>query len=166
MGQQDQATAGQALMANRVVTGDGPDGKSMVVSHGAPACITVQNGYEVAELWGLDGALRSSAEGGDPAEEPWTMIPNPGGLAWRLTRITASAPAMHQTDTLDLLLITEGEIELILETGVVHMRTGDTAVVRDSAHGWRLIDEKPCTMVAVMLRPDPPGNPAVRAPGS
>jgi hypothetical protein len=152
----EESTTGGPLTVKRVVTGEGPDKRSVVVSHGVPSCITQQDGFEVAELWRLDQALASSFEGGDPTDVDWAMIPNPGGLAWRLTRITASAPAMHQTDTLDLLLITEGEIELILETGVVHLRPGDTAVVRDSAHGWRLIDEsKPCTMVAVMLRPQP-----------
>jgi mannose-6-phosphate isomerase-like protein (cupin superfamily) len=110
---------------------------------------------ELTELWRVEGALRSSVDGGDPASDPWTMVPSPGGLAWRLVRFRSSSPKMHQTDTLDLMILLDGQIELEYETGRVRLGAGDSVVIQDALHAWHLIDDEPCTALAVMMRPTP-----------
>jgi mannose-6-phosphate isomerase-like protein (cupin superfamily) len=108
---------------------------------------------ELTELWRIEGALRSAVDGGDPRRDPWAMIPSSGGLAWRLVRWTTSSPKMHQTDTLDLLLVLDGQIELEYETGRVRLGVGDSVVIQDALHAWHLVSDEPCTAIAVMARP-------------
>ncbi|MBY0401194.1 hypothetical protein K2X89_12925, partial [Myxococcota bacterium] len=90
-----------------------------------------------------------------PALDPWQMIPSAGGVAWRLVRWGSSSPKMHQTDTLDFLMILEGRIDLEHEGGRVRLGIGDTVVIQDALHAWHLIDGEPCVALAVMLRPAP-----------
>ena len=146
-----------SLVARRVVIGPGPDGRCDVLSdvaigplERAPAG---ERAIQLTELWRLDGALGSVVEGGDPALDPWQMVPSRGGLAFRLVRWNASSPKLHQTDTLDLLIVLEGRIELEHAKGRVRLDVGDSIVIQDALHAWHLIDGEPCTALAVMIRP-------------
>jgi quercetin dioxygenase-like cupin family protein len=47
-------------------------------------------------------------------------------------------PQMHRTQSLDYGIVMEGEMELILDSGEVHlMHRGDVAVQRGTMHAWR-----------------------------
>ena len=153
------STDAARLVTRRVVIGPGRDGRGDLLSDvslrpldRAPAG---ERAVELTELWRLDGVLRSIVDGGDAALEPWQMVPSSGGLAWRLVRWNGSSPKMHQTDTLDLLIILEGGIELEYEKGRVRLGVGDTVVIQDALHAWHLINGVSCTAMAVMLRPSP-----------
>ena len=61
---------------------------------------------------------------------------------------------MHATDTLDLMTVLDGRIELDMEDGRVQLAAGDTVVQRGTQHRWRVLDGHPCTYTVVMLRPD------------
>ncbi|HEX4158749.1 MAG TPA: cupin domain-containing protein [Rhizomicrobium sp.] len=56
----------------------------------------------------------------------------------------APHPYMQKTQTLDLCLILEGEITLVLDTGEVHLKAGDTVVQRGTNHAWRNRSDRPC----------------------
>lgn len=56
----------------------------------------------------------------------------------------APHPYMQRTQTLDLCLILEGEITLILDTGEVHLKAGDTVVQRGTNHAWSNRSNRPC----------------------
>ena len=146
-----------SLVARRVVIGPGPDGRGDVLSDVAVPQLdrapAGERAVHLTELWRLDDVLRSVVEGGDPALDPWQMVPSPGGLAFRLVRWNASSPKLHQTDTLDLLIVLEGRIELEHEKGRVRLEVGDSVVIQDALHAWHLIDGGPCTALAVMIRP-------------
>lgn len=148
-----------SIESRRVVIGPTKSGKCDVLSDvvvgpldRAPAG---ERKVQLAELWRVDEALRSSVAGGDPAMDPWQMIPAPGGVAWRLVRWASSSPKMHQTDSLDFLMILEGAIDLEHESGRVRLVVGDSVVIQDALHAWHLIDDEPCVALAVMLRPKP-----------
>lgn len=143
-----------SVVVRRVVTGPTADGRGGVVRD-ETLRPSDDLDVELTELWRTEDVLRSALEGGDPARDPWQMIPAAGGLAWRLVRWTESSPQMHQTDTLDLLLVIDGRIDLELETGRVRLEQGDSVVIQDALHCWHLVDEVPCTAVALMLRPAP-----------
>ena len=147
------------LASRRFVVGPGEDGRGNLLSDVALGPLDRSagdgRGIEITELWRLEGELRSAVEGGDPERDPWVMVPSPGGLAWRLVRWNASSPKMHQTDTLDLLIVLEGAIELEYEAGRVRVGVGDSVVIQDALHAWHLIDGAPCTALAVMVRPSP-----------
>ncbi len=62
---------------------------------------------------------------------------------------------MHATDTLDLMTVLDGRIELDLEDGRVQLAAGDIVVQRGTQHRWRVLGDRPCTYTVVMVRPDP-----------
>jgi uncharacterized cupin superfamily protein len=51
---------------------------------------------------------------------------------------------MQKTDTLDLCLILDGEITLVLDTGEVHLKAGDTVIQRGTNHAWSNRADRPC----------------------
>lgn len=53
-------------------------------------------------------------------------------------------PYMQKTDTLDFCYIQEGEITLVLDKEEVHLREGDTVVLRGSNHAWSNRSQAPC----------------------
>jgi mannose-6-phosphate isomerase-like protein (cupin superfamily) len=61
-------------------------------------------------------------------------------------------PGMHRTDTIDLDLILDGEVELELpDAGSVHLRAGDVVVQRGTWHKWHDRGETPLRMLAIMI---------------
>ena len=97
--------------------------------------------------------MRTATDGGDASPVAWELVPPKGGLAWRLVRFSASSPELKQTPTIDLVVVTEGQIDLILETETLRLSPNDSVVIQECLHGWRLVDDEPCTMVALMLTP-------------
>lgn len=61
-------------------------------------------------------------------------------------------PLMHQTDTLDYIIILSGEIHLILEEGDTLLRAGDIVIQRATNHAWSNRSDFPCIQLAVLLK--------------
>jgi uncharacterized cupin superfamily protein len=59
---------------------------------------------------------------------------------------TAPHPYMQKTATLDFCFVIEGEITLVLDTGEVHLKAGDTVVQRGTNHAWSNRSDKPCVV--------------------
>ncbi len=57
---------------------------------------------------------------------------------------TAPHPYMQKTQTLDFCLVLDGEITLVLDTGEVHLKAGDTVVQRGTNHSWSNRSNRPC----------------------
>ena len=53
-------------------------------------------------------------------------------------------PFMHQTQTLDYIIILSGELYLILEEGETLLRAGDMVIQRGTNHAWSNRSDKPC----------------------
>lgn len=151
----------------RVVTGVDDQGRSTVISDG-----DAFGGDAWAEVWVTDPALGLDAVA-DPHDGPLALEPPAGGTAWRvfevppdavlrerLARTAASIPGMepdgfHITNTVDCVMVLEGEISLELDTGEVVLRPGDCVVQRGTRHAWRNRSDRPVRMVAVMLSTKP-----------
>lgn len=148
----------------RVVTGPGG-----ITSDGpAPLTIDADGGFGVSELLWLDGPVQAVADGADRTAGGFPLEPPPGGASSRIIRMPhtgewlrvdgddAAAPGMHATDTLDLMVVVEGEIVLGMADGSeTVVRAGDAVVQRGTAHRWRVGGEGPCTYWVTMLRPGP-----------
>jgi len=59
---------------------------------------------------------------------------------------TAPHPYMQKTETLDFCFILDGEIDLVLDTGVVALKATDVVVQRGTNHAWRNRSSAPCVM--------------------
>jgi mannose-6-phosphate isomerase-like protein (cupin superfamily) len=155
------------MSVRRVVTGVDESGRSTVVSDG-----DAFGGDTWGEVWAVDPAQGIDALA-DPHEGPMVLDPPPGGLAWRVFSLPPDAvmreplgevatviPGMesdgfHVTDTVDLVMVLDGEISLELDTGEVALRTGDCVVQRATHHAWRNRGDQPVRMMAVMLSTRP-----------
>ena len=75
-----------------------------------------------------------------------------------ITATGIEADGFHTTDTVDYVMVLEGEVSLELDTGEVALRPGDCVVQRQTRHAWRNRSATPVRMVAVMvsLRPSSP----------
>jgi uncharacterized cupin superfamily protein len=61
-------------------------------------------------------------------------------------------PGMHRTDTIDLDLVLDGELELELPgAGSVRLQAGDVVVQRGTWHKWTNRNDGPTRMLAIMI---------------
>jgi mannose-6-phosphate isomerase-like protein (cupin superfamily) len=146
----------------RVVTGTDESGRSFVASDAAPSSVA---GFD--ELWqsaGGDPLASAPSAGGPPAR----LEPAPGGSSWRVFDLPpdevvaaylasqnvpeVEASGFHRTDTLDYVMILDGEVTLELDRGAVTLGPGDCVVQRATRHAWRNRSGRPVKMAVVMIR--------------
>ena len=60
-------------------------------------------------------------------------------------------PGMHTTRTIDYGIVLSGEIDLELDSGEVHLTSGDIAVQRGTRHAWRNRSQSPCSIAFVLI---------------
>jgi mannose-6-phosphate isomerase-like protein (cupin superfamily) len=132
--------------ARRIVTGHDETGKSVVVSDGWPPQHHSMRGPSVGadfiEMWNAPLAvpLLTSLEAREPNERPFTIMP----VAGHLLRILEIYPpkdggrrtVMHRTQTLDYVVVIEGELVLLLDDSEVTLKQGDVVVQRGTNHAW------------------------------
>ena len=58
---------------------------------------------------------------------------------------------MHQTNTLDYIVILSGEIYLIVDEEETLLQAGDIVVQRGTNHAWSNRSDLPCIQLAVLL---------------
>jgi len=160
----------------RVVTANGPDGKSRVIFDGGPNnTIEPIPGLKLTDIWETM-APPNKVEGTvvDSVARPVRLDPRKGGAIFKVVtyppvnsfppeawakvyeQISASeqsndGKAMHKTTTIDFVACIEGEISCVLETEVVTLRRGDVLVQLGANHGWENRTDKPATIIGVML---------------
>ncbi len=72
----------------------------------------------------------ANVEGG--WETDFAAIGSPAASSWR----PGLHPGMHRTETVDYGIVLEGEVDLVLEEGEVHLTVGDVVVQRGTSHAW------------------------------
>ncbi len=135
-----------ATTNRRVVTGHDADGKSVVLSDGAPPQHHPMRGPGVGanfvEVWSAPGPVPTltSVEAVEPNERPFTIMPAAGHLLRiiEMYPLTAggSRTVMHRTKTLDYVVLIEGELVLLLDDSEVVLKPGDVVVQRGTNHAW------------------------------
>lgn len=63
----------------------------------------------------------------------------------------ADTHGMHSTQTIDYVIVFDGELELKVGNKVVALSRGDTVVQRGAIHAWHNKSNKPATIIAVMI---------------
>lgn len=59
-------------------------------------------------------------------------------------------PAMHQTETLDVICLLKGDVSLVLDTGETRIRPGQIVIQRGTSHAWRA-HGGPALLLAVLI---------------
>ncbi len=60
-------------------------------------------------------------------------------------------PLMHRTRTVDYAIIMAGEIDMMLDTGIVHLKAGDVIVQQATNHAWLNHGKEPCRIAFVLM---------------
>ena len=60
-------------------------------------------------------------------------------------------PFMHATDSVDYAIVLDGEIDMLLDEGAVHLRAGDILVQQGTNHAWVNRSGRPCSIAFVLI---------------
>lgn len=143
----------------RVVTTLGADGKAVVGMDGyveaGPGVMTKESGN--AGIWATDAMPASISDERDPAAARLTLEPSPNGTIFRVIEFPpGTKPHMHRTDTIDYIVVMDGEIDMLLTDTEVHLQAGDVMVQRGTWHGWANQTDKPCRIAVILIDARPP----------
>ena len=143
------------MNTRRVVTGLDDAGRSCVLIDG-PVPPWGESGGRV---WLTETAPADNSGRGDCPDVPFTFdLMQGGGSAVMIHTFAPGAPEFwHATDSIDYIVMLEGEVVLQLETGEVTLRAGDVAVDRGVIHSWRNDTGQPARAFIAALPAHPVG---------
>ena len=161
-------------MTRRVVTGH-RNGKGTVLYDGpAPNRKLRQASGVVSTLvWVTDESPADLSRPGDRAEREIGVAPPTSGSIFRVVEFPPGRKAMsrdavlqemglshqkdsghagmHRTRSVDYAVVMEGEIDMILDDGEVHLAAGDVLVQQGTDHAWVNRGERPCRIAFVLI---------------
>jgi mannose-6-phosphate isomerase-like protein (cupin superfamily) len=161
-------------MTRRVVTGH-RNGKGTVLYDGpAPnRKLRKASGLVSTLLWVTDESPADLSGLSDRAERELGVAPPPLGSIFRvvefpperaevsrdavlremgLTGQTDSKHAgMHKTRSVDYAVVMDGEIDMVLDDGEVHLAAGDVLIQQGTDHAWVNRGARPCRIAFVLI---------------
>lgn len=138
----------------RIVTGHDASGKAVVSTDGQVESSPgkIDKNISAADIW---WTRSSPADIGvhDAREEPSPGMPTPAGTILKVLELSpGTQPVMHETETLDYVIVMEGEVDMLLDDGAeVHMKAGEVIIQRGTLHGWANRGDKPCRIAFVLV---------------
>jgi naringenin degradation protein FdeH len=105
-------------------------------------------GADFFEIWNTPRPVPelTSAEGREPAEREFTIMPATGHLLRIIDiyppRAGGKRTVMHRTQTLDYAVVIEGEVVLLLDDSEVTLKKSDVVVQRGTNHAWENRSDK------------------------
>ena len=139
-----------ALAVRRLVTLDDERGRSRAIADGPAPDLRAdpfQPGAMCSLIWATDSTPAAIAA--QPARVADDLSPPRGGSVCRIVTIPPDAgrsPQMRHARTLDFVLVLEGSVTLILDTGEVELNAGDTLVQRATRHAMSNRSGRPCVL--------------------
>ena len=124
----------------RVITGHAPDKKAIVVADGAPAIVNAKELSASTTVWS-SLAIPVTVEGEgfsvDPATHHQGSGAPPHGVRLMIMDLAPGAKGnMHRTNTVDLVICLEGEIEMLLPDSSVRLKAGEILIQQSTIHAW------------------------------
>lgn len=159
----------------RVVTGRTPNGRSTVVSDGLAPVTMQSDAFSLVETWRIAG-LPTDFGPPETVDGPAALDPAPGQVLLRFCHFypesagtdweaalgaiggeetydpEAERPGVHETDTLDHIVVMSGQIHLLLDEAEVVLNPGDTLVQRGTSHSWSNRSSAPCVVMTVQVK--------------
>lgn len=152
------------MKIRRVVTGHDSSGKAKVLIDGI--AMNERAGSSAGQfstlLWSSDTMPLEMPAGEDiedmGARELGTYPPVNGTRFMIADYPPGNTPRMHRTETVDYIVVLDGEIDMELDDGEwVTIRRGDVMIQRGTYHAWRNSSDKPCRMAFVLIDAEPLG---------
>jgi quercetin dioxygenase-like cupin family protein len=112
-------------------------------------------------IWCTDAAPASMPVGEGPEDMGARILgtaPPPKGTRFAVIDIPpGNQPHMHRTETIDYVLVMEGEIEMDMDQSTVKLKAGDILIQRGTNHAWANRSDKPARVAFVLIDAEPLG---------
>jgi len=112
-------------------------------------------------IWSTDtmpAAIPVGEDAEDMGNRKLGSAPPPHGSRFAIIDFPPGNPvAFHRTDTLDYVIVMEGEIDNDLDDSSVHLRAGDVLIQRGTNHAWVNRGDKRARIAVVLLDSVPLG---------
>jgi naringenin degradation protein FdeH len=173
-------SAGTAADVRRVVTALDASDKAIALFDSRMALDSGSSGTPSAILWTTDAAPAGLSFNDDSAARPLPALPPGNGTALLLVEFPPLDPAveakmdpnfmmkvigdraparglpvkhplMHRTRTVDYAVVLSGEIDMMLDDTVVHVKSGDVVVQQATNHAWINRGTQPCRILFVLV---------------
>lgn len=173
-------SAAMASDIRRIVTGLDANDKSIALFDSRLELKPGPYGIAATNLWITDSYPPSPVFKDDPATKPIGISPPDNGTKFRVVEfppldsaaeaklepnflmktvgdhapargLPVKHPLMHRTRTLDYAVVLSGEIDMMLDDSVVHLKPGDVVVQQATNHAWINRGTQPCRMLFVLM---------------
>jgi mannose-6-phosphate isomerase-like protein (cupin superfamily) len=164
----------------RVVTGLADGDKAVALLDSRLTLNPGKSGQPAVNLWITDSSPPGFSFKDDAAAKPLGLSPPDGGTVIRVVEFQPLDPAaeakmdpqfmmkvvgdhaparglpvkhplMHRTRTVDYAVILSGEIDMMLDDSVVHVKTGDVVVQQATNHAWINRSKEPVRVLFVLM---------------
>ena len=147
-------------MIRRIVTGHDARNVAKVLIDGDATNIKPgQSGARVAHLWNTDATPADIATGEqieDMGTRKHVTPPPANGTRFVVIDYPPGNPgAMHRTETIDYVIVMEGEVDMVMDDSTVHLKAGDVMVQRGTNHGWFNRGTVPARIAFVLVDAEP-----------
>lgn len=146
----------------RVVTGHDAAGVAKVLID-APAANAKypQPGQVSTLMWCTDGAPAAIPIGEQPEDMGAKILgtaPPKNGTRFAVIDFPPGNHAhMHRTETIDYVIVIEGEIEMDMDASTVKLKAGDIMIQRGTNHAWANRSDKRARVAFVLVDAEPLG---------
>jgi quercetin dioxygenase-like cupin family protein len=146
----------------RVITGHDDKNVAKVILEGAATNTkTPREGVASTLMWCSD-AMPADISIGEKVEDMGARIlgtaPPENGSRFIVMEFAAGVVSeMHRTETIDYILMLDGEIDMDMDDSTVKLRAGDIMVQRGTNHAWVNRSKAPARMAIVLLDAKPLG---------
>ena len=141
----------------RVVTGpDAKDSKSTAIIDSRITLAPLATDLGAASLWVTDSYPINLSKD-DTRYKSVGVSPPDNGTQFGVVEFAPldadhpTPPSWHRTRTVDYVVILSGEIDLMLEDSVVHLKAGDTVVQQATNHAWVNRGKETCRLAFVLM---------------
>jgi quercetin dioxygenase-like cupin family protein len=146
----------------RVITGHDDKNVAKVILEGAATNTkTPREGVASTLMWCSD-AMPADISIGEKVEDMGARIlgtaPPENGSRFIVMEFAAGVVSeMHRTETIDYIVMLDGEIDMDMDDSTVKLRAGDIMVQRGTNHAWVNRSKAPARMAIVLLDAKPLG---------
>jgi mannose-6-phosphate isomerase-like protein (cupin superfamily) len=88
---------------------------------------------------------------GDEAKMSPDLMMKLAGNGAAARGVAIANPLMHRTRTVDYAIVMSGEIDMMLDDKMVHLKAGDVVVQQATNHAWLNHGTEPCRIVFVLM---------------
>jgi quercetin dioxygenase-like cupin family protein len=140
-------------MTRRIVTGHDAGGRAVILHDGAaPNVKRRPSGLVSTLLWTTDESPADADRQDDRAARETGIPPPERGSIFRVVDFPPGAKGeMHRTRSIDYGVVIEGEIDMLLPGGEVHLHAGDVLVQQATDHAWENRGEATCRIAFILI---------------